>query len=185
MKNKVLWVIIIPIIISVIGAAMYDWIKDFPFLHTISNAAVWLYGSLVSFLNFELKIWWILLGIIILIGVFLIIVYSQPEEKKAPAFLDYIEDKFGEFVWKWEWGLNHKKQWTIQHLKPHCPICKTPIIEGGLYGGYTYKCPRCSYKTDKYEDINDIGTLISDNANRGIWNKNKKLSDKNDVASLF
>jgi len=197
MKNKVVWVIIIPIVVSVIGAAIYDWIKDFPFLHTASNVGIWLYNCLLSFLNAELKVWWVLLGIIIIIGTIYFwgnyLLAKEDKEKKLrqdvlkvleePPYIKYVSDRFNNLLWKWKWVYNEKKKiWEIDNLQPDCPNCHIPLMfdskirQTGYSKNFSgYRCLTCNHKTVYSEnfDINTIEAPIYHKANNGIWFQNR------------
>lgn len=52
---------------------LYDLVKDKPVLSTIWNIIKAIWGLIITALNLELRLWWILLGIVVLILILLVI----------------------------------------------------------------------------------------------------------------
>lgn len=46
---------------------------------------------------------------------------------QVPAYFKYDHDVFYDVQWQWDWNTNK----DILHLKPFCPVCKSPVY-------YTY-----------------------------------------------
>jgi hypothetical protein len=42
---------------------------------------------------------------------------------KVPAYFKYDQDIFYDVQWQWDWNTNKE----IMHLKPFCPVCKSPV----------------------------------------------------------
>lgn len=173
MKNflKSPWTIsITTAVFSFFLTVIYDIIKKKQLLSTMKAILLSLQNGFVAFLNYELKVWWILLGIVALFLLLLIISGIKNGEGKdnKPDFIDYTEDHFGDWKWSWEWRYNTlKATWYLSQLKAHCPKCDTPMFLDS--DGYLFRCPRCgfvSYQRNGYKKSYDVHALIIDNLNR-------------------
>jgi hypothetical protein len=148
---------------------IWDWIKGIHVLSTISNIFSTLGSWLFAFLNFNLKIWWVLSGIIILFLVrFIIIKYGNTKEQFKPNFIDYKEDKFTYFKWTWDWELNYDDKWDTTNLKAHCPKCDTPMNHDSY--DTTYICPRCHFQSlyNNCDKEYEVKQVIIDNVKRRV-----------------
>ncbi len=160
---------LVPVVFGTILTAIYDAIKDKPILSTLWGwiKAVW--NWIVDFLNLELKVWWIFLGVIAIIVV-LCIIAKLPSKKETnlPDFVSYKEDTFGGWKWSWEWQLNHyDNKWHVNNLQAHCPKCNTPMFHDT--SDTEFQCPRCTFKTDyssKHKRRSEVEAVIIDNLDR-------------------
>ena len=58
-------------IFSLLLTMGYDYSKEKPILTTVWNVLVWIWELILAILNFNLKVWWI----IVAIGLFIFILY--------------------------------------------------------------------------------------------------------------
>lgn len=150
---------------TILGFALtvcYDFLKDKPVLTTIMNAL----KIIENFLNLELKIWWILLGILVL--VLILIVVSSCDMFTADWFA-YTKDEIMGWKWEWEWEKCSNGMYGATDLHPICPICETPLCSED--NGHTI-CPRCRHTvSSKAPDYSIVESMIKDNIKKGLFPK--------------
>lgn len=59
---------------------------------------------MITFLTIEVKIWWVLVGVVVFIAVFLTmlkLLYIKQQIEEEPGFLGYTKDIILEYEWKW------------------------------------------------------------------------------------
>lgn len=164
------WTIsLVTAIFSISLTAIYDIIKDKPILSTLWGWIKSLWGWFITFINLNLKIWWILIGILVIILLlFVISKLTSKKENNLPDFTSYKEDCFGGWKWSWDWHFNsYERKWHISNLKAHCPQCDTPMFHDS--SDSTFQCPRCSFQTDyqsKHKRRFEVEAIIIDNLDR-------------------
>lgn len=143
---------------------LYDYFKSKPILSTIWQLLKIIGNFIVSFLNFNLKVWWLIIIFIFVIIIIYLINKFQPKEDIKPDFYNYREDNFQGFRWTWKWDFNpYKGGWVISDLNAHCPKCDTRLIDFS-------ECPRCDFIIfDKLESYK-IQHIILDNIERNKIN---------------
>ena len=58
---------------GVLLSLLLDWIQGIDWLSTFKNVMGFIFNGVVSFLNFEIKVWWLLIAIaIIVVGLFVV-----------------------------------------------------------------------------------------------------------------
>lgn len=58
---------------GVLLSLLLDWIQGIDWLSTFKNVMRFIFNGVVSFLNFEIKVWWLLIAIaIIVVGLFVV-----------------------------------------------------------------------------------------------------------------
>ena len=158
---------ITPTIISFLLTIGYDAIKGKPIFSTVWIILKAIWGAVLAFLNFDLKVWWVLSGIILLILIFCLIIALK---QIKPDFNDYTEDTFQHWKWSWAWKFdNLESAWTISSLKAHCPKCNTPMMDySNNYDGLRFACPRCNFSASKNDcdAPHKVELIILDNINR-------------------
>ncbi len=131
--------------------------------------------ALYAFFNFEIKLWWLLIAISVLIVIIIIYVkyIDATEKSKRPPFWDYTSDSIKGFSWEWKWKKNYEGKYEIEGLQPVCSECKTPLINAEGASFYLQlKCPRCNRKINYDSHVKDeVETLIIDNARKGYYKK--------------
>lgn len=147
---------------------IYDLVKGKQLLATMCNMFDILKSWLIIFLNFELKVWWVLTGVAIIIIILLIISFSSDNSNNInPDFTAYTTDHFRLWRWSWRWEFNVlQKKWQIINLQAHCPQCDTPMISS--WDEDYFRCPRCRFssKYDDHEKSYEVEAIIIDNLNR-------------------
>jgi hypothetical protein len=126
----------------------------------------WLWSWLLKIINYEIKIWIILLclGIILLI----IWILTKPEKIEKHPYADYTSDTINgdKWVWKWSAYLNN-----IDGICMICPADDTNMmwadyLDNGQSG---FECPRCRHKKSfSDDDLVRIRAIICDNARRRL-----------------
>lgn len=123
----------------------------------------------LAFLNFELKVWWLLIGGVVLI--FILWGYGKYQDSKQsvltkPQFLEYNQDRLLGYKWKWTWEKDYCGKYGIENLHPICSKCSTPLVY--KYTGYgRLKCLRCGeVYQNELPDEDEVKMLISDNVRR-------------------
>ena len=154
------------VFIGFILTVIWDSIKDKPVFTTIFFILKSVWNFIAFLLNFQLRVWWILIGIAIIVFVFHLIVKFSSEKEALPDFLDYTSDKISGWNWSWLWERQYDRKYDIENLHLECPNCETPLIE--TYRGFGgVACPRCNYSTTKeLPDFNTIELLIKDNVRK-------------------
>lgn len=130
----------------------------------------------LKILNFELKIWWLIIVIVLFILVIVAIDKFKNEEAFNPDFCSYKEDILKKWRWSWNWKFdNRKNAWIITEMKAHCPKCATPMIEYSNPYDLIFDCPRCEFKASNEEcDVpHKIERIILDNIDRKEAEKKK------------
>lgn len=146
-----------------------DYSKREPILTTIWLTLKWIGNFIWAILNFDLKVWWLILVVLCLLLMLYFIAKFKREEIFKPEFDSYREDKFKDWKWTWKWELNRSKTaWIISELTAHCPNCDTSMIDRSSSYIKLFECPRCDFKaTDRYcEEPFKIERLILDNVDR-------------------
>ena len=156
-------------IFSLLLTMGYDYSKEKPILSTIWNIIIWIWDLILSILNFDLKVWWIISAV----GIFIFIIYLidkfKKEESFKPDFYSYREDTVKKWKWTWNWEWSKSKgAWGITDFKAHCPNCDTPMIDDSSRYGLSYDCPRCSFQAsgERCDEPHKIERIILDNIDR-------------------
>ena len=153
-------------LISVIN----DLINKKQVFSTISAIFTKICNIFIAILNYRIKVWWLLVGVIILILIFVLILkYLDYKTVKSdiPDFTEYVQDEILEYKWRWTWEKNIYGKYCIGNLHPICSRCNTPLVEDYHgYGGRS-KCLRCNTGYSKtMPDFEHVKMLISDNVRR-------------------
>lgn len=147
----------------------YDYSKSKPILTTIWSILKWIGNFILNILNFDLKVWWLIVGVLIFILIIFIISKFQKQDSFNPDFYNYREGRFKKWRWTWTWEWNNSKNaWQISNMKAHCPNCDTPLIEHSNIYGLSFDCPRCDFRASDSEcdEPHKIERIILDNIDR-------------------
>ena len=74
---------------------LYDLFRERPILSTIYEFFVLIINGIISFLNFQLRVWWVLLGIALIVAILYIIFKvwdAFQKDTSSGAFLKYTSD---------------------------------------------------------------------------------------------
>lgn len=147
------------VLATLIVSFLCDLLKKYPLFTTIKSVWLWI----IPWLNLELKVWWVLLGSVVIIAILYVI------KSKSPAYRGYREDVFMGFKWSWDWEWSpFYEKWMPLDLKPHCPDpeCDTPMEHCDWYNNI-YRCPRCLQKEFPLkQNILMVEDVIRDNIKR-------------------
>lgn len=94
---------------TVIGGVLLsfvmDWINKVDWLSTLKTVLKFIGNAIVDFLNFELKVWWMLVVLVLLFAALLIYVkILDTKQKDTPIpFLSYTKDSMLGLSWEWEY----------------------------------------------------------------------------------
>lgn len=163
--------ILITTVLGFISTVISDSLQDKPVFSTIGVVIQAVWNFIVSFLNFELRVWWVLIGIIALIAV-MYVWYKIESTKNSipnqPPFIEYTKDCIDGWHWKWKWEVRWDGKYSIEQLHPVCPQCDTPLVQDD--DNYlSKKCLRCKFRTrDELPNYDHIKVIISDNIMRGF-----------------
>ena len=148
---------------------VYDVYRQKNIFSTILTLLNWVLKGIILILNFEVKIWWLLVFGAFIIGImYLYFSLIKKKDDTKPVFLEYTYDRLKEWKWSWSWEQDYfTKRWGVENLRPHCPKCDTHMMV--TYYGSHYMCPRCNYNSarkGKCESSIEIEALIYDNIRR-------------------
>lgn len=169
------WTIsIAPALLSFLLTIIYDLIKGKRILSTVGSILAVIWNAVVTFLTFNLKVWWVIVGIVVIL--FVLYVIARVSEKNViqkPDFTSYTEDRFRTWKWSWIWEQNYEHKWHAANLSAHCPKCDTPMLHDRDED--IFQCPRCKFQShyDNHEKSYEVEAVIIDNLNR----KQKKSGD--------
>lgn len=162
------------LVLSVLSV-IYDLIKQERVFSTISIIFTHVRNIVVMILNLNIKVWWLLLGIVVLIFVFwLYIKYLEHTSPKhnEPPFLEYIQDVILGYKWRWTWKKDFYGKYYVDELHPICSRCETPLVENFHGHGAIYKCLRCQEGYNKrLPELDNVKMLISDNVRRKYFTR--------------
>ena len=134
------------LILSTIISVINDFIKKEQVFSSIRMILSTTYKTFLAILNYRIRVWWLLLGVIILIFIFILFVMNLDHiqtTSSKPEFLEYTQDIILGYKWKWNWQKDIYGKYCIENLCPICSRCDTPLVENfNGYGG-KYKCLRC------------------------------------------
>lgn len=158
---------------GVILSIVLDLIKQVSILSTMTSFFVSAGKFIVTFLNFEIKVWWLLIAIVVFVAILWIIkrCYIAKENNSQLSFLNYTQDYLLGYSWEWTWEKNWEGKYGVENLHPVCTKCKTPLLPTGNFYNQS-KCPRCNTILDYNSSIeSEVLVLIYDNAKKGNFNK--------------
>lgn len=170
------WVVGIgsPIILAAL-TALYDLAKKKKVFTTLWWLLSSAYRWVIKILNIELRLWWILVFVALVILVVYMISRSKgpdaSEVPEDPEFTGYTEDLFNGWKWVWDWEKNYEGKWDAVNLRAHCSKCDTPMRHD--ISEREFRCPRCgNHKYMNQRRISeDIRAVILDNVNRKYFKK--------------
>lgn len=138
----------------------------FTMLSTICN-------TFILILNYRIRVWMLLLGIIVMILLFVLYVKyieNTREKSKESEFLQYTKDVILGYKWRWTWEKDFSGKYYIDALCPICSNCETPLVDNFSGYGGRYKCLRCQKGYPKpLPEFENVKMLISDNARREFF----------------
>ncbi len=156
------------LIVLIVWSLISDYMSGDKLLTIFSTILTSVYGAIIAFLTFNIKVWWLLLGIACIIIITLIIANRKPQVQTKLEFTNYTHDRFRAWKWSWNWKFSdYKRGWHVSDLRAHCPKCDTPM---GRTTFFSIECPRCDNHIERTPSIDKVERIIYDNINRGIKN---------------
>ncbi len=146
-----------------------DCLAEKPVFSTIVSIITTVIDKIVFVLNFNLKLWWVLLVLVVLFV--LRICYANiranaDTPKAKPSFMDYTEDVIDGWHIKWFWEKDYSGLYGISSIYPICNHCKTPLIRQSFE---PLSCPRCKRRYHKtFPDDHQFKVMIHDNIDKGL-----------------
>lgn len=157
-----LFVLLVTVVIDVVSAD-----KIFS---TIKKIMGTIWSAILAFLNFELKVWWLLIGIaMLMLGLYIWVKYLDQKQavSNKPKFLEYTHDTILGYKWKWIWGKDTFGRYNIMQLHPICSHCDTPLVDSPMGYSGRYTCLRCNNSTNRpMPDLEHVKMMIRDNVRR-------------------
>ena len=161
---------------GVILSFVLDWIKGVDLLSTLKTVLNFIGDFIVSCLNFELKVWWLLIAVaLIILGLFVMAKVSKVKHQNAPPFfLTYKKDFLLGYTWEWEYTKGYDGKYSISNLHPICSECEMILKQCGSYGSQM-ECLRCG-KTKQWTNSlrDDARMLIEDNIKKSYLQNHQK-----------
>ena len=156
-------------LVVLIITVIVDMITAEKVFGTAKNIFLLMLEAFFAIINYELKVWWLLIVFGVLIFAFYIYIKYQGSKcsvSNQPQFLEYKKDTILGYLWKWRWEKNYLGKYEIEDLHPICTKCSTPLIHN--CSGYgRLKCLRCDETYFKIlPQEGDVKTLIYDNVRR-------------------
>lgn len=153
-----------------LGTTLIDYITKEKIFSTLGKIISAIWHALIAFLNFEIKVWWLLILAVVLFVVLCIIAKHYDKQKPSePKYFEYTQDYILGYKWKWQWVVDYLGKADIENLHPICDHCDTPLKE--TYTGYgRMKCLRCNKEYRQVvPEINDVKMMIADNVRRRYY----------------
>lgn len=163
------WAIaLVPSFVGAVLTLVVDGVKDIDIFSTLKLVLVTVCRWIMRFLNFEIKLLWILVVFGILLAILWVIIKIVESKKLSPPErMSYTEDHFTDWRWSWKWEKDYRGEYQIGDLVAHCPKCNTPMRHDDY--DTTFHCPRCKYDSRYHSDNHhDVTLVIYDNINRKI-----------------
>ena len=170
------WVIAIgsTVVGGVLLTLVNDWINEIDWLSTLKAVLRFIGNMIIAFLNFELKVWWVLVTIAFLGAAFVIfiLILSKKTETTPVPFLSYRKDSVLGYTWEWDYEKIYDGNYTITNLHPICSKCGMRLKQDGAYG-LSMECLRCGIsKKWELDYLVDAQMLIEDNIKKAYLQNN-------------
>lgn len=155
-----------------------DWIQGVDWLSTFNFVIKSIFNAIMTFLNYELKVWWILLAIALVfaVGYIAVKIHANNLKNATPDFLSYTKDSILGYTWEWEYEKGYAGKYSIHNLHPICSKCGMNLKRSYPYGA-RMECLRCKETMPKLWDNslrNDAQMLIEDNIKKiNLQNEHK------------
>lgn len=168
-----LGIALIPTFVGFILTVIYDMLKGKQVLSTVLTIFKMICSGIIKFLNFNLKVWWILIGIAAVVFILWIVFKICSDTYEKPSFINYTSDTIQGWKWKWHWQKNYYGKYEIEDLHPVCDSCGTALAYKHDYYNDLY-CVRCgkTYSGNELPNENHIKIYIADTVNRGLFPDN-------------
>lgn len=160
-------------LILLVVTVMVDLITAVKIFSTLKNVIVTIWKWILAFLNYELKLWWVAVGLaVVVLALYAYLNYCDKKQlpDNIPPFLDYTKDDILGYRWKWHWLKDRYGKYAVKDLHPVCNLCETPLVENYDIYNACYKCLRCKAEHRRsMPDFNHVKMMISDNVRRRYY----------------
>lgn len=174
-KSTPFYVAIVSVTLTGIVKLLTEAFTSIKILDLVIAGVKWVWHAILAFLTFPVPVYWIIIGIGVLVGVVYIIAKSsketpQQEQQRLPAFYQYRKDVLKKWTWTWDYEVTNRGH-KIVNLTPHCMSCGFPLkYYKSHYGDISADCPKCPPNHHpvydrQLEDILDIEIMIQHKVN--------------------
>ena len=89
---------------GVILSIVIDFIRKVSILSTAKIVVQSCWQFFLSFLNFKIKIWWLLIALVVILSIIIVIAKIKivKNDKIRPPFLEYTHDDLLDYSWEWK-----------------------------------------------------------------------------------
>lgn len=149
-----------------------DLIKGLQILTTTKEILSFLFNIILTFFNFEIKVWWLLIAVAVLaLALYIAVKIADVKADSQPAFFRYTKDTIQGWCWEWNWQKNSFGEYDVYNLHPICTHCGTPLIQSDPFYG-RIKCLRCNRDyPNSLPNLDHIKMIILDTARRNLFTK--------------
>lgn len=162
------------LIMAWLGNYFYDStkgdVKSIPILKYVIIFFNWLYDTVVAILNFPIKVWWLIVGSLVMFVIYR--AFKAANKVQTPDFINYKKDVFKRWIWRWDWKPTNTG-WKITNLTPYCPKDDVQLINNSGPFEARFYCPKCSTEFGEYRDPIefpvDAEVLIGDKIKKGNY----------------
>lgn len=132
----------------------------------------------MDILNYKISIWMIILFFMSIVLIFCCYVkITELKEDLETNWINYTEDKYKQWYFKWEYEKTYGNQYSIKDLRPIC-ICGCGLNRKGQVGNTYYSngvllCPKCgkNYDTVNNEVLEEFMVLLQHNIETENYNR--------------
>ncbi|MDT0293971.1 hypothetical protein ACFQ3R_11320 [Mesonia ostreae] len=160
------------IILSLIAAIIYDYIKEQPILSTITTISNNIWRFIKNLFSVEIQLW-LIISLLLLYKIIKWF-YIKVQKSKIPELPEnlknYKADDFKNWKWKWDWKWDsNKAKWKIINLWPFCKKCDIELLDKSNFIQSAMKCPKCEqyFQESKIDDSKGVESMIYDNIQKG------------------
>lgn len=133
-------------IFTIFFTIFLDLVMSKPVLSTLGSLGVSVWGLILTVLNFELKVWWLIVIVGVVIMIIQVIAKVTEKAPARPPFLSYKSDTFKNWKWSWEWDTGYNKKWRVTELTAYCPKCGHSLLKAqDFIYDYSFQCPMCNF----------------------------------------
>ncbi|AMS11304.1 hypothetical protein K0810_06760 [Erysipelothrix rhusiopathiae] len=188
MKKNALYSIIVAIIINVISSVIYALIEKINFIEAFLQIWEYLFELIANILNFEIKIWQLIVPIILLCVTLYIIALksSKSNTKISKEYMEYISGKYKDIHYKWTLdSYNNVVSINRFNFRPVCG-CGGELTFKRQFGNMHFSsdklfCVNCEKLIDgdyNHEIHNDALLFFSNNLGKKIEKHNRTILDE-------
>lgn len=171
------WVIsvISPIITAIIISAFTAFVNQINFFDAFKLLLSWI----LKIVTFRIPLYVVAVGIILFIlAIYLYARIEESKESNLSIWLNYTNDKYKSWTFKWEYYLGYNNKYEIKNIRPICQ-CGCELSMKDEYRNRWYSrgillCPNCenTYPTMDRDIIEDFEKILIHKINTENYPKN-------------